>query len=440
MVLPTRLDAELLIPGHGEPLKKASVIFEGGVIKWVGTRNEIPKAYHELQEPTESVPVLMPGLWDCHAHFLGAKTASIAGFITNPQATAGARSARDVIATLNAGFTSVRELGGYGVELKQAIEEGWLDGHNIYPAVSPISMKAGHGDGHSLPVNQVNEKFHHGVPFCLCDGVDECLKAVRLQIRRGARILKICATGGATSLIDSPHGAQFSLREIQAVVEEAESADMIVAAHCHGTKGILNAIRAVCKTIEHGSFLTDEAIKLMLEKDVMLISTRSIFRWGTSHPEYLDDAGYRKMNLVEESNAESCAKAVKSGVKVAISTDLGLSGSEPNFTHGTNGRELVYAVEAGMRQHWKQSKLGLQMGLPPWGHRRPYQGSFVLGTMRTFLRYLQIRWKTLRFFQNQRTLRTYGRAENYSSHPRNHCLGGLEWKSSTIINTLGIAS
>ena len=342
----SRIDAEILIPGRGQPLDAASLIFEGGVIRWVGLQSDIPKEYRELEKL--EVPALMPGLWDSHVHFLGAKTASISGFITNPQATAGARSARDVVATLNAGFTSVRELGGYGVELKQTIEDGWLVGPNIYSSVSPISMTAGHGDGHSLPVYQVNDNFRHGVPFYLCDGVDECIKAVRLQIRRGARIIKVCATGGATSLIDSPHGAQFSRQELRAIVEEAERANMIVAAHCHGTKGILNAIHAGCKTIEHGSFLTDEAIQLMLEKDIMLIPTRSIFKWGINHSGSMDDASYQKMKQVEASNAESYAKAVKAGVKIAIGTDLGLSGSETSFTHGTNGLEFLYAVEAGL--------------------------------------------------------------------------------------------
>ena len=342
-----RIDAILLIPGRGKPIQNAALVFEGNTIKFVGSRHELPEAYHGTH-PIESVPVLMPGLWDCHCHFLGAKKASISSFIINSQAEAGARSAKDVTATLNAGFTSVRELAGYGVDLKPAIDDGWLTGPNIYSSVSPISMTAGHGDGHSLPVERVNESFHHGVPFYICDGVEECIKAVRLQIRRGARIIKICATGGATSLIDSPHGAQFSIQEIRAMVEEAERANMIVAAHCHGTNGILNAIRAGCKTIEHGSFLTDEAIQLMLKNDVMLIATRSIFKWGVKHPELMDEVSYKKMKQVEESNGHSLTKAIKAGIKIAIGTDLGLSGPETDFHHGTNGLELVYAVEAGM--------------------------------------------------------------------------------------------
>ena len=347
MATPSRIDTDLLIPGRGQPLQEATLIFEGNCIKWVGRQSELPQAYNDV-ESIAKVPVLMPGLWDCHVHFLGAKSASVAGYIVNPQALAGARSARDVTATLNAGFTSVRELAGYGVELSQAIEDGWLDGPNIYSSVSPISMTAGHGDGHSLPVSQVNDNFHHGVPFYVCDGVDECLKAVRLQIRRGAKIIKVCASGGATSLIDHPHGAQFSVPEIKAMVEEAARADMIVAAHCHGIKGIMNAIHAGCKTIEHGSFLNEEAIQLMLKHDVMLIPTRSLVKWSVDNPQYFDEAGYRKIMSLADSNAKSYVSAIKAGVRVALGTDLGLSAPGLTFTHGTNASEFVYAVEAGM--------------------------------------------------------------------------------------------
>ena len=343
----SRIDADVLIPGRGEPITEASCVFKGNRIEWVGCQSELPQSYHDIN-PVAQVPILMPGLWDCHVHLLGGKSAKIADFITNPQALAGARSARDIAATLNAGFTSVRELGGYGVELSHAIEDGWLVGPNIYSAVSPISMTAGHGDGHSLPVHQVNDSFHHGVPFYLCDGVDECLKAVRLQIRRGARVIKVCATGGATSLIDSPHGAQFSVPEIRAIVEEAARADMIVAAHCHGIKGIRNAIDAGCKTIEHGSYLDDEAIQLMLEKDIMLIATRSIIKWGAENAQGLDEVGHQKFLALNQSNARSYVKALKAGVRVALGTDLGVSAPGFSFTHGTNASEYVYAVEAGM--------------------------------------------------------------------------------------------
>ena len=343
----SQIVADLLIPGRGQPLKQATCIFRANRIEWVGLQSELPQQYKDVV-PTAKVPVLMPGLWDCHVHFLGATSAKVAGFISNPQALAGARSAKDITATLNAGFTSVREMAGYGVELSQAIEDGWLEGPNIYSSVSPISMTAGHGDGHSLPVNQVNDNFHHGVPFYLCDGVDECLKAVRLQIRRGARVIKVCASGGATSLIDSPHGAQFSVPEIKAIVEEAARANMIVAAHCHGIKGIMNALHAGCKTIEHGSFLNEEAIQLMLDNDIILVATSSIVKWSVKNPQYFDPASYQKFVSLADSHAISYANAVKAGVRIALGTDLGLSAPGLTFTHGTNASEFVYAVEAGM--------------------------------------------------------------------------------------------
>ncbi len=125
----------------------------------------------------------MPGLLDCHVHFYGAQKMSIDGFYQTSQALVGARGAHDVQAILNAGFSSVREHGGYGVQLSKAIEEGTLIGPHIYSAVSPINMTGGHGDAHKTPLHALIDAFHHGLPFHLCDGEAECLKAVRLQIR-----------------------------------------------------------------------------------------------------------------------------------------------------------------------------------------------------------------------------------------------------------------
>ena len=145
---------------------------------------------------------------------------------------------------MNAGYTSVREVGGYGVELSKAINEGWLPGPNIYSAVSPISQTAGHGDLHTMPLELLHDRINHGLPLHVCDGVDEAIKAVRIQIRRGAKLIKVCATGGVMSRIDSPLAAQFTSAELSAMVEEATRTNMIVAAHCHGTDGIVAALNA----------------------------------------------------------------------------------------------------------------------------------------------------------------------------------------------------
>ena len=156
-----RIDASLLIPGRGEPIESATLISSfdlkaGGTGKlvWVGASGDLPSEYSNVPVQA-SVPVLMPGLWDCHVHFLGEAEPNLDHLVLLSQALAGARSARDVAATLNAGFTSVRELAGYGAELSKAINEGWIPGPNIYSSIAPISMTAGHGDLHTMPLATV---------------------------------------------------------------------------------------------------------------------------------------------------------------------------------------------------------------------------------------------------------------------------------------------
>ena len=291
----------------------------------------------------------MPGLWDVHVHYFGITSSSLDNLLLLPQPLAGARLAPDLAATLNAGFTSIRELGGYGIELAKAVDEGSIPGPNIYSSGTLLSQTAGHGDLHSHALRSVEEGAHHGLPVHVCDGVDECVKAVRMQIRRGAAVIKVCATGGGTSLIDDVQQPQFSPAELSAIVDEAACGDRIVAAHCHGKRGITAALEAGCKTIEHGSFLDDECVALMREKDAMLVSTRYAidFAWKNAHG--LGEQAVAKLQIIGEANERSCALAVQSRLRMALGTDLGIiNGPDFDHHHGMNAREFVYAVKAGM--------------------------------------------------------------------------------------------
>lgn len=347
-----RIDADSLIPGRGSPLKDATCIIQSTSIAYVGLRSSLPDEYTSL--PAINVPTLLPGLWDSHTHFYGARRLSIDAFYTTPPALAGARAVHDLAATLNAGFTSVRELGGWGHQIAEAVSEGSIIGPRIYSAVSPISMTAGHGDAHGVPLPALQDAIEHGLPLHLCDGVSECVKAVRLQLRRGASLIKVCASGGCTSQLDDPEHQQFSDGELQAMVEEAARSDRIVAAHCHGKAGIIAALRAGCKTIEHGTYMDEECVRLMREKGAMLIATRTFFEAGLKVRELWSPESYAKLERAAATHKEAYTMAVRSGVKIALGTDLGLGGVVGDspagkvFSHGSNGKELVYAVEAGM--------------------------------------------------------------------------------------------
>lgn len=350
-----RVDADVLVPGRGQPFRDATLICgtedasssdERGRILYVGSTSDLPTKYTKLS--AVKVPVLMPGLWDAHVHYFGEAEPNLDHLAILRPALAGMRAARDVAATLNAGYTSVREVGGYGIDFSQAIEEGWMPGPHIYSAGAPISQTAGHGDLHTQPIELMHHKIAQGLPLHLADGVEEAIKAVRLQIRRGAKVIKLCATGGVMSRIDSPRAAQFTPAELRAMVEEATRTNMYVAAHAHGTEGIIAALKAGVMTIEHGSYLTKEAIGLMKEKGAILVATRLIQVSGIRHPENMAEESYRKILTVERANKKSYQEAIQAGVKCALGSDLGISNVPSDFKHGMNGHEFYLAVDAGM--------------------------------------------------------------------------------------------
>jgi imidazolonepropionase-like amidohydrolase len=205
--------------------------------------------------PVRRVATVMPGMWECHGHFIGMRSFDLTRLPLEPVPLRAARCARDLRAALDAGITSVRDVGGLGVYLARAVAEGTLDGPAVYGAGAILSTTGGHGDLHSFPLDWMR---NHDPGFTrLADGPDECTKAVREQLRRNAKLIKVCASGGVLSEVDHPVHQQFTLAELRAIVEVAAMADRAVAAHCHGKPGIMAALRAGVRTIEHGTYLDD---------------------------------------------------------------------------------------------------------------------------------------------------------------------------------------
>lgn len=315
-----RIDTDLLIPGRGNPVQSGTIIYSRppkspkagtkSTILFAGATADLPYIYSDVTASTK-VPVLLPGLWDCHVHYFGIADSNVDHMALLPPALAGMRSARDVMATLNAGYTSVREVGGYGIDIKLAIDEGWIPGPRIYSSGGLISQTAGHGDLHSMPLSLIQDCIQHkGLPLYLADGVESAIKAVRTQIRRGAAVIKVCCTGGVMTLIDSPRAAQFSMSELEAIVAEAARANMVVAAHAHGTEGIIAALKAGVTTIEHGSYLTQEAIDLMLDKKAVLVATRWIIENGLRNRQNMRESSYQKLLEIANENKKSYQAAV----------------------------------------------------------------------------------------------------------------------------------
>lgn len=342
-----RIDADLLIPGRGEPVRQGTVVMDDGHITFAGPTADAPATPGAR---TTTAPVVMPGMWECHGHFIGARSANLRDALTEPLATLGARTAADAEAALRAGFTSVREAGGVGIFLVRPIEEGTILGPTIYSAHAILSTTGGHGDIHELPVDWVHDAARAGGILRLCDGVAECLKAVREQLRLNARVIKVCASGGVMSEVDHPIHQQFSLEELRTIVEEAGRAERAVMAHCHGKPGIMAALEAGVRTIEHGTYLDEEACDAMIEADAILVATRFIVAklLVVGEESGMPDYAYRKLTAIADRHAEAVALAHERGVRIALGTDIFMSGSDLPVSWGRNAMELPLLVEAGL--------------------------------------------------------------------------------------------
>ncbi|HEV8278998.1 MAG TPA: amidohydrolase family protein [Streptosporangiaceae bacterium] len=339
-----RVEAGLLVPGRGEPVRDGVVVWDGPTITYAGPAAGAPPAG---QTPSTRAAAVLPGLWDCHGHLLGIRTLDLGRLPLEPVALRAARCPADLRAALDAGVTSVREAGGLGVHLARAVAEGTVEGPAIYGAGAVLSVTGGHGDLHSLPLPWMAEFAGWGGELRLCDGVDGCMKAVREQLRRNARLIKVCASGGVLSDLDDPVHQQFTAAELRAVVEVAGLAERVVAAHCHGKPGIMAALQAGVHTIEHGTYLDEEACAAMRETGAILVPTRTIIQ-ETQDSAAVPPFAQRKLAAIADRHATAVALAHERGVTIAMGTDISISGAELANSWGRNGRELPLLAHAGL--------------------------------------------------------------------------------------------
>jgi len=333
-----RVEADLLIPGRGEPISNGVVVLENGTITYAGAAASAPET---PGDPAISAATVMPGLWECHGHLVGFEKPDALVQLTDPVARRVARAVGDLHRTLMGGVTSVREVGGHGIDIQPAIAAGQVSGPTVYGAGRILSTTGGHGDIHAIPMDLIHDVDQIGL---LCDGIPEVLRAVRMNLRRNARIIKICASGGVMSEVDHPIHQQFSHEELVAIVEEAGRAERIVAAHCHGKPGIMAALRAGVQTIEHGSFMDEEAADLMVETGAIYVPTRFVVDQLLHMEDILPPYAYKKGLLVADAQAAAMKLAVSKGVKIAMGTDIFVSGD----MYGRNSLEIKFLQDAGM--------------------------------------------------------------------------------------------
>ncbi|KAL7906473.1 hypothetical protein GGI35DRAFT_487631 [Trichoderma velutinum] len=347
----TVIQSDILIPGRGEPLRPGTVVIVESKIKFVGRTDEVPAEYRSITP--FNVPVLMPGLWDCHVHYFAmdmdtSVSSSLSKYLPGYNALAGAITVADLRATLMAGFTSVRELQGYGGDLWPGIESGFLVGPNVYSSIAAMSVTGGHGDSHSVALDTVLRYVSCGGPCSIVDGPDECQKEVRKLIRRGARVIKVCSSGGVLSLNDDPEDRQFSDAELRAIVEEAGRSRRVVAAHAIGKAGIMAALRAGVKTIEHGFYLDEEVADEMIKRNAILVPTHHILETIAAAPDQLPPPSKAKALKLFDTSRESYKLAIRKGVRIALGTDSMSSDRKKPLHHGNNPREFYWAVKMGM--------------------------------------------------------------------------------------------
>ena len=289
---------------------------------------------------------LLPGLFDCHVHVLFEPTTlDLVKELEQPFSYAFYVAARNLRATLEAGITTVRDAGYADLGVRQAVEDGLVSGPRLRIAVNMISQTGGHGDGWMVSGYDLSTLTYPGFPSGRVDSPDEMRRVVRMLVRAGADHLKVFTSGGVLSPRDDPRHGHFSDAELAVLVEEADRAGLHVMAHAQGAPGIKAAIRAGIRSIEHGIYLDDEAIQMMLDRGTFLVPTLSAPRGVFAAREAgipVPDGIIKKCEMVIEIHTESIRRAIGAGVKVAMGTDSGVC------PHGQNLRELGLMADCGM--------------------------------------------------------------------------------------------
>lgn len=336
---------ELLDVNTGKLLEERTVIIEDKKIKKVSRGYLQPTGEDAVLVDLREY-VVMPGLTDMHVH-LESQTnpqAYMEDFILD-DADVALNAVGFAEATLDAGFTTVRDLGGSGVNisLRDAINAGEIVGPRIFTAGKSLATTGGHAD----PTNGRNEQLigDPGPKQGVVNGVEDAMKAVRQRYKNGADLIKITATGGVLSVAKSSSNPQFTLEEIQAVTRTAEDYGFHVAAHAHRDEGMQRAIRGGVKTIEHGTLMSDQTMELMKEYDSYLVPTITAGKEVSENAKienYYPAAVVPKALEIGPKIQNNFARAYKKGVPIVFGTDAGV------FEHGENAREFGYMVEAGM--------------------------------------------------------------------------------------------
>jgi imidazolonepropionase-like amidohydrolase len=337
--------ARLLDVVKGELIEPGDLLIEGERIAEVGPSSVAAEAeVVDLGDLT-----LLPGLMDMEVNLLlgGPDHTSPLNPVQDDPAVRTLRAVANARRTLRSGFTTVRNLGLFvqtgglllDVALRKAIDLGWIDGPRVVPAGHAISPTGGH-----LDPTMFQALAPHIMPLTveegIADGVSEVRKAVRYQIKHGARLIKVCASGGVMSHTGPAGAQQYSDEELRVIVDEAHRAGLRVAAHAHGDDGIRAAIDAGIDCIEHGSLASEDTLRLMVERGTFLVATTYLAD-GMDVSRAAPELQAKAAEVFPRAKA-TISRAIELGVKVACGTDA------PAIPHGRNAKELIALVDRGM--------------------------------------------------------------------------------------------
>ena len=333
-----------LADGSGEACQPGELAIRGGRIAEVAPKlasSALEAANLAAEVVDAGGLVLAPGFIDVHAHLCGNEDAGSFGNgrLFGDQLIGGVYQ---LGVLLESGFTGIRDMSEAGLYLSRGVERGAITGPRIVPGGKVLGITSGHVD---FEVHKTKEYYNETDHLSyLCDGSDECIRAVREQFRMGAKFIKICATGGVSSPTDRIDDVQFSPEELRAIVGEAKRHHSYVCAHCTGYEGAYQALLAGVECIEHGVALTQREIDLMAEKDVPLVTTLAVSLHVANIPG-LPDWMHQKAVQCRENNIRTIEMARKAGVRIALGTDYSNS---KNTSFLRIGREFESMVEAGM--------------------------------------------------------------------------------------------
>jgi imidazolonepropionase-like amidohydrolase len=336
----TAVRAARLLDGRGgAPITNAVVLLTGDRITAVGSDLAIPAGAKVIDLGGAT---LLPGFIDCHTHVTSQPTNYYEDIFRRSPIDLAIRSHIFARRTLNAGFTTIRDVGApefIDVALKRAIEDGSIPGPRMQVATLTVGATGGHGD-----INGFSPYIRFGTFSGVADGPDAIRKLIRFEVKQGADVIKMIATAGVLSEEESVGLPQFSEEEMKAIVDEATLWGKKVAAHAHGTEGIKRAIRAGVTSIEHGSLIDDEGIQMMKSRGTWLVA--DIYDDDYILAEYAK-LGYPEKIIAKERSVgrlqrENFRKAAKAGVKIAYGTDAGV------YPHGWNGKQFAKMVEWGL--------------------------------------------------------------------------------------------